>query len=490
METKYKKALKLILFVLILSIFSWWIAQKTNAQTSNKASQKYNILFIAVDDLRPELGVYGANHIQSPAIDKLASQSLIFDRAYCNVPVCGASRASFLSGVRPGRNRFLDYDTKIDEDFPGITSLPKHFKNNGYTTISNGKVYHHLSDDKTAWDKVWSGKQLVARDYTSPENINLEHTPGSRGFFFEKANVADNAYLDGKTADKTIKDLKKLKAEGKPFFLAAGFLKPHLPFNAPIKYWNLYDSTKISLPKNYEQPKSTPSVAFNNFGELRSYTGIPKEGPLSNQTAKKMIHGYYASVSYVDAQIGKVLNALEELGLAENTIVVLWGDHGWNLGDHQLWCKHNNFATALRVPLLIKVPNKTTGQRSNAIVEYIDVYPSLAELAGLPIPAHTNGESLVSLLDGKTRKKDFAISKYLDGITLVKGELFYTEWLDKENKIKDRMLFDHAKDPLEFNNLAEKPDYAKKTKELSDFLHQNWGEDFFLDRKKSDISPK
>ena len=446
-----------------------------------------NILFIAVDDLRPELGAYGAAHIHSPHIDQLAAQSLVFERAYCNIPVCGASRASLLSGVRPGRFRFLGYSTYLDRDYPGVVSLPKHFKANGYQTISNGKIYHHKDDDATAWDEVWRPQSRSGgswRDYQLPENIARDTADRARGLPYERAAVPDTAYYDGRIAEKSLRDLEQLKQTGKPFFLAVGFLKPHLPFNAPEAYWSLYDSSQISLPANYLQPPSTPKEAFHRFGELRAYAEVPAQGPVSEKMAKQLIQGYYACVSYVDAQIGRVLSGLKELGLEENTIVILWGDHGWNLGDHQLWCKHCNFASSLHVPLLLKVPGKTNGQRTQAITEYIDIYPSLCELAGLPVPKHVDGESVVSILEGRARKKDYAISKYHNGVTLIQDSLFYTEWLDEENQVKARMLFDHSADPLELNNLGVIPEYQAEMKERSQVLQTHWGEDFFLDRRQ------
>ena len=304
-----------------------------------------------------------------------------------------------------------------------------------------------------------------------------------RGYPYEKADVQDTAYFDGKTAQKAINDLKKLKEQGSPFFLAIGFLKPHLPFNAPSRYWEMYDAKNVSLPANYFRPETTPAEAFHNFGELRQYAGVPKEGPVSDEMAHKLIHGYYACVSYTDAQIGKLLKALEELGLDENTIVVLWGDHGWNLGDHQMWCKHCNFESSLHVPLMIKVPGKTNGMHTSAIAEYIDVYPTLSELAGLHTPEHTDGESFVPLMNGKPRIKDYAIAKYFDGVTIVKDNFFYTEWLDEQDQVKARMLFDHSTDPLELDNLAEKTEYRETVQELSQLLHDQWGDDFFIDRR-------
>lgn len=447
-----------------------------------------NILFIAVDDLRPELGAYGAKHIKSPVIDRLAAESMLFERAYCNVPVCGASRASLLSGIRPGRFRFITYDTYLDKDYPGITSLPGHFKNNGYTTISNGKIYHHKEDDQAAWNEVWFPETRNGsswRDYLNPENLKKDTSHRSRGLPFEKMEVPDTAYFDGRIAQKTINDLKKLKTKNQPFFLAAGFLKPHLPFNAPAKYWELYDSSLVSLPQNYHQPSTTPKEAFHNFGELRNYAEIPKNGPVSDKMARQLIHGYYACVSYVDAQIGKVLAALEQLELAQNTIVVLWGDHGWNLGNHQMWCKHCNFESSLHVPLLLKVPGKTKGQRSNAIVEFIDIYPSLCELAGLPVPEHAQGESLVPIIEGKERQKNYAIAKWHDGLTLIQDKLFYTEWLDQDDQKKASMLFDHSTDSLEVNNLIDDPSYQVKAEEMGQLLRKNWGADFFINKKQA-----
>ena len=473
-----------ILSLILLSACS------TPKQQNDKQPYKPNILFIAVDDLRPELGIYGASHIKSPHMDKLASQSLIFDRAYCNVPVCGASRASLLSGVRPGRHRFIRYDTYLDKDYPGLTSLPAYFKQNGYTTQSNGKIYHHQQDDSAAWNDVWKPKPNTAgswRDYVTPENIELDTSPSTRGLPFEKADVPETAYMDGKIAQKSIEDLQKFKSAGEPFFLAVGFLKPHLPFNAPAKYWDMYDASGIHLPENYLQPETTPREAFHNFGELRSYAEIPKKGPVSDEMARKLIHGYYACVSYTDAMIGQLLETLEELELAENTIVILWGDHGWNLGDHQLWCKHCNFESSLHVPLMVKVPGQTKGQRTDAITEYIDIYPSLCELAGLSIPDHTDGESFVPLIHGGERKKDYAISKWHDGVTLIRDQFFYTEWLDEDNQMKARMLFDHTTDPLEMHNLAEEESHEQLVSELSQQLRANWGDDFFMDRREKPV---
>ncbi|MHC4742749.1 MAG: sulfatase, partial [Planctomycetota bacterium] len=304
-----------------------------------------NVLFIAVDDLRPQLGCYGHKQMISPNIDRLAAEGVTFLRSYCQVPVCGASRASLLTGTRPTRNRFLGYATWAEKDYPGATVLPKHFKSNGYHTISNGKIFHHRTDCKDGWSEpAWHPRgDGNWRNYVTTESKRIARGNSGGGPAYESADVPDNAYFDGKIADKGISDLRCLKDMDKPFFLALGFLKPHLPFNAPKKYWDMYKREEIDLADNPFRPKGAPDAALHNWGELRSYAGIPKKGPLSEDMARTLVHGYYACVSCTDAQIGRVLDELKRLGLDDNTIVVLWGDHGWNLGEHGLWCKHCNF---------------------------------------------------------------------------------------------------------------------------------------------------
>ncbi len=466
-----KKLASSIILLCVVLLSTACATQRPEREKSNRP----NILFIAVDDLRPELNFYGASHIKSPNLDQLAAQSLVFNRAYCNVPVCGASRASLLTGARPTRHRFVDAQTSKDHDYPEAVSLPMLLKQNGYTTISNGKIYHHQYDDSLAWDENWKADRKYG--YALAESREVRKNT-YRGLPFESADVHDSVYSDGKLALKVIKDLRKLKNSNKPFFLTMGVAKPHLPFCAPKKYWDLYSRDDITLPENYIQPESTPSQAFHNYGELRNYENIPKKGHLSQDLSKELIHGYYACVSYIDAQIGLVLDELVNLGLDENTIVVLWGDHGWNLGDHMLWCKHCTFETALRTPLILKVPGKTNGEKTNAITEYIDVYPTLCELAGLDIPTYVEGRSIVPILNGGSSDKDWAVSKFKDAVTLIKGDLFYTEWTDGAGVAYARMLFDHSTDPMELDNLAEKKEYEEIVGQLSAELREKWGKNF------------
>lgn len=429
------------------------------------ASQKPNVLFIAVDDLRPELGCYGNAKIQSPNIDRLASSGTVFERAYCQVPVCGASRASLMTGIYPTSKRFLSYHTKADEEVRGIYDIPGWFKENGYTTISNGKIYHQSKDFIRSWDEL--NHPGTFRRYLLPENVAL---PNKEQPPYERLEVSDDAYPDGETANQVIKNLERAKAEGTPFFIAAGFSKPHLPFNAPSKYWDLYAADSFQLPDNYYIPEGAPREAIHQWNELRGQYGmIPQKGPVSDAMALKLIHGYYASVSYADAMIGKVLNALDRLGMRENTIIVLWGDHGWQLGEHSLWCKHALFQTSLHAPLIISSPNHNTGQKTNSLVEFVDIYPTLCALAGIEAPTHLQGRSLVKLLEEpEARFKPAVYSRYHSGEAVKTNNLSYAEW-----RSGARMLYDHNRDPNENVNRVNDPKYAPVVEKISALLYKH-----------------
>ncbi len=441
-------------------------------------SNKMNVLFIAVDDLRPQMNFYGEEQMITPAMDRLATQSIVFNRAYCSVPVCGASRASLMAGARPTATRFVNYYARKDKDFPDKPSMAAWFKAQGYTTLSSGKIYHDPSDDIDAWSQTpwmpdhdgigWqayiteTSKKMIEANRT-PENPNQVIGPAT-----EAADVEDNAYPDGMLADQAVKFLEDFADTGEPFFLGVGFWKPHLPFNAPKKYWDLYDPEELSLAPNPFQPENAPNQAMHSFGELRNmYGDTPLEGPISDELARRLIHGYYACVSYTDAQIGKVLDTLERTGLSENTIVVLWGDHGWHLGEHALWCKHANFNLTLRIPLLVKVPGVKGGVKTCAIVETVDIYPTLCELAGIPLPEHLDGESFVSELENPDDlHKEFAYSRYHAGESIITRDFIYTEWRGQNDILNANMLYDHRVDPQENLNVADQPKY----KELVDAM--------------------
>ena len=442
------------------------------AKKKASSAKSPNVVFIVVDDLRPQLGCYGHKQMISPNIDGLAGDGVIFLRSYCQVPVCGASRASLLTGVRPTRNRFIGYSARADRDLPGALALPKHFKNNGYHTISNGKVFHHSTDCRDSWsEEPWRPKGAW-RNYLLEENRKLaEKNSSGAGPAYEAADVGDNAYFDGMIADKGISDLLRLKQMDRPFFLALGFLKPHLPFNAPKKYWDLYKREEIDLADNPFRPKGAPDAALHNWGELRAYEGIPKKGPLPESIARAMIHGYYACVSYTDAQIGRVLAELDRLGLRDNTIVVLWGDHGWNLGEHGLWCKHCNFETSLHSPLIVRGPGVKAGTRTNALTEYLDIYPSLCELCELPLPGHLQGKSFVPLMKNPDLPwKKAVFSRFHDGDSVKTDRYRYTEWRGKDGEMYARMLYDHSVDWVENVNISERPENKEVVKKMSKMI--------------------
>ena len=459
---------KLIVLSLVLVFLSFKTTRENEEKTS--ISKKKNILFIIVDDLRPELNIYGENKIISPHIDALAKSGVVFNRAYSNVPVCGASRASLLTGIRPTSKRFLRYNASIKKETPNALNLVKHLKNEGYTTISNNKITH-LKYDIEEWDEEWYPSSKKWRNYISKENILLESN-GKHGYAYESPDVDDDAYNDGETANKSIQDLKNLKATGKPFFLAVGFVKPHLPFNAPKKYWDLYDSKKIELPKNNQFQANVPNRARHLWGELRYYKDIPKKGQVSNEMAKKLIHGYYASVSYVDAQVGKLIKGLDDLGMRENTTIILVGDHGWSLMEHGLWVKHSNFEVALQVPLIISDSDIQKNKKTNSIAELVDLYPSICDLANISKPDHLEGNSLTNALQNPSKIfKNKAYARYQKGETLIADNFFYTEWQINDKTVA-KMLYDHNTDPDENRNLAIEDRYKTVTDSLSNILNK------------------
>ncbi len=450
-----------------------------------------NVLFIAVDDLRPEIGSYQQSQIISPHIDRLAKSGTRFDRAYCMVPTCGASRASLFSGQRPSPNRFVSYTARIDEDSPGTTAIHQHFKNNGYETHSLGKILHYPTDQSEGWSEApWRPNRddpkihAKIKGWTNPSDLGaLTEQSRNKRLPFASFDVDDDALGDGKVANEAIQRVRRLAEKKSPFFLAVGFFKPHLPFNAPKKYWDLYDDTPIDLPKNYFVPQGAPEEAIHNFGELRNYAAVPKTGPVSDEMARTLIRGYYACVSYTDAQIGRLLDVLDETGLSENTIVVLWGDHGWNLGEHTLWCKHCTFETSMRAPLIIRTPQQaksSQGNSTHALAEFIDIYPTLCELAGIDSPDHLEGQSLVPLIrDSSLEGKGFAIGRFRNGDTIRTDRWRYTEYTSSQGagkgSVVSRMLYDHSKDPDENRNLANLPEYKTIVSELSRSLNSNKG---------------
>jgi iduronate 2-sulfatase len=422
---------------------------------------RMNVLFIAVDDLRPELGAYGARHIVSPNLDRLAASGTLFERAYCQQAVCSPSRTSMLTGLRPDRTRVYDLETHFRTNVPDVVTLPQHFRQQGYQTTALGKIYHGKLDDTLSWSVPLRRPNIPNHSYQLADNIRLNTLPGKQGRTYEAANAPDSVYEDAQTAQMAINQLRTWK--NKPFFLAVGFLKPHLPFVAPKKYWDLYDSTRITLPARQTPPDGAPAYALP-WGEIATYHNVPKQKPMPTDEARRLIHGYYACVSFVDVQIGRVLDELRRLGLDKNTIVVLWGDHGWKLGDYGYWCKHTNYELDTRAPLLIRVPGQPTRNRVPALVEFVDVYPTLCAAAGLPTPGHVQGQSLLGFVRGKQKTWDKpALSQYPRqnkmGYALRTDRYRYVRWQNHQNpaQVEAVELYDHQTDPGETRNLATDP---------------------------------
>jgi arylsulfatase A-like enzyme len=448
------------------------------------AADKPNILFLAVDDLRPDLGCYGHAEAKTPNIDALASRGVVFRRAYCQQAVCSPSRTSLLTGLRPDSTRVYDLQTHFRTTIPDVVTLPQHFKEHGYWTVGMGKIYHGGLDDARSWSEPH--KNGPAPGYVLPENQRRiaegrakakaegkkakAASRAGRGAAFEAADVPDNAYHDGSLAEMAVARLGELKGKGQPFFLAVGFLKPHLPFNAPQKYFDLYDPARLKLAANPQRPEGAPPFALTDFGELRSYFGIPQEGPIPDDLARQLVHAYRAATSYTDANIGRVLAELDRLGLRENTVVILWGDHGWKLGEHGGWCKHTNFENDARSTLILSAPAaRAAGQPCDRLVEFVDIYPTLCDLAGLPLPPHLQGKSMKPLLDDPSKPiKEVAISQYprthqgtrLMGYSLRTERERYIAWYNRETgALVAEEGYDHRTDGAENRSYPAGPQF-------------------------------
>jgi iduronate 2-sulfatase len=402
---------------LLLLLLTSIIAGRTEAA-------RPNILFIAIDDLRPELGCYGSTIAKSPHLDKLAAEGLLFKRAYCQQSICSPSRASLMTGARPDTIRVIENTAYFRELNPDIVTLPQHFIQHGYEAVYCGKIYHarmtdndHSWSRKPAWNRCPYKHPKLPGQYALPENQQLWASNKEKMFAkygqagagglvhgpaYESANVEDHAYQDGfntQLAIATLKDHLDRKKD-KSLFLALGLTKPHLDFIAPKKYWDMYDPADIKLATQTEGPRDGAATGLHASFELRTRHGIPKSGPIGDKLARTLLHGYYACVSYADAQVGHIIKALEDAGVRDNTIIIVWGDHGWHLGDMGIWGKATNYEIATRVPMMIWTPDmKVRGKSSKALVELVDMYPTLCELAGLPRPNHLEGHSFAPLLD-------------------------------------------------------------------------------------------
>lgn len=500
-------------------------------------AQKPNILFIAIDDLKPELGCYGNKLIKTPNIDRLAAKGVVFMRNYCQQAVCGPTRASLMTGKRPDHTQVWDLKTKMRDKVPDILSLPQYLVSQGYVTAGIGKIYDRRCVDADLDKPSWSvpfydetegkyypkgiGKPVLGQYQSDDTKLKaglLMKEALDKGMTQAKAKqyanegvrpstecmaLPDNAYEDGANALMAKDLLAGFAASGKPFFFGVGFHKPHLPFVAPKKYWDLYKESEMPVAPFQEKSKNGVDIAYHNAAELRLYTDIPPllsftdqksfGITLSKQQQQHLIHGYYAAVSYTDAQVGLLMKALDSLGLAKNTIVVLWGDHGWHLGDHNLWCKHTNFEQATRTPMIIAAPGLARAE-TNGPSEFVDIFPTLCDLSGLAVPNGLDGNSLVPQMKKPSLSvKNYAVSQYPRTLEKAEAEKLglannkcmgysirdkryrFTIWMANDFRttqafdaklVIGKELYDYEKDPNETVNQVSEKAYSKVAQEM------------------------
>ncbi|MEJ7768887.1 MAG: sulfatase [Chitinophagaceae bacterium] len=476
-----KLSLKILIILLLLVPAGLRPASAPGKKLIGTAKPRYNVLFLFIDDLRPELGCYGSKNIHSPNIDGLASGATLFKRHYVMVPTCGPSRACLLTGRRPRNIDEISNDVlekKLRAQVP--PNIPESFVDNlrlnGYYTVGMGKISHSpdgyiykYTEQKgtkrelpASWNEMlldpgqWGTGWNAFFGYAGGKNRNDQKNQVTP---YESADVADEGYPDGLTAALAVKKLEELAGRKKPFFLGVGFFKPHLPFNAPKKYWDLYDRSKIELTPS---PGLSKNVNVESLHESSEFNGGYKLGdekaslskPVSDDYARKLRHGYFAGVSYMDAQVGKVLAALKKLGLEKNTIIVLWGDHGWHLGDNRVWGKHTLSEWSLRSPLIVKTPGLPKGAVSNKIVSSVDIYPTLMELCGIKSPGNLDGKSFVMLLKDpeSNRWQNLAYSYFKKGISLRTDTFRFSKYF--RSQLPDQELYDHSNDAYETNNIS------------------------------------
>ncbi|MEM6689065.1 MAG: sulfatase [Planctomycetota bacterium] len=484
------------------SLRAWtWIAfVSCIAASSHAPAEQPNVLLIMVDDLKPTLGCYGDPLAQTPHIDRLAASGMRFDRAYCNQAVCAPSRFTLMLGSHSTSTGLYGLGSQLRQIIPNAITMPQFFASHGYRTESMGKVFHighgnqgdpgsfsveHFHDKVIEYLEPAStdgGKLTREEAYFSNQRLGeIKSLP--RGAAFEAPDVSDSQYADGRVANEAVKRLRAAKErsekDGTPFFMAVGFARPHLPFSAPKKYWDLYDPMALPMPEHEELPSGAPGVAGKRGGEITNYKPVPKDpkAKFDPSLKRELIHGYYASTSFVDAQIGKVTNALSDLGLAESTIVVLWGDHGFHLGDLGIWTKHTNYEQANRIPILIAAPGVTQpGSSSSQPIESVDIFPTLTELSKLPSPEGPqpiDGVSMVPVLKSpSSRVRDHAYHIFpkkklgrairTERYRMVEWRSFGTNSINAEYE-----LYDYESDPLETINLAEtKPKELQRLKAI------------------------
>jgi iduronate 2-sulfatase len=486
---------------------------------------KPNVIFISIDDLRPALGAYDDPAAITPHLDQFAKEGMIFRQAFCQSAVCAPSRASLMTGLRPDSTRVWHLGDKFREINPSAVTMPQHFADHGYHTINIGKIFHNYMPDSMSWNEPdlrpqrflkeeWLGRDgetfYISEEVNASQAVKrdsllklqpVRYADGwNTGPAWEAADVHDTMYFDGAQNELAKKSISRLVGGDKPFYLGLGYFRPHLPFAVPKKYWDLYHADSIPLADNPQIPKDAPAWTMNSMYELRHYDGFEHIGhpnssfEMNKDTAKILKHGYYASVSYVDALFGDLVQHLKKEGIYENSIIVVWGDHGWKLGDHNSWGKMTNYNIDLEVPLLIRYPDQQKrGVSSEQLVELVDLFPSLCDLAGISKPDYLQGLSFVPLLEHPDKAWKKAVfsqfhrrpkvakdgGRYM-GYSMNTKDYHYIEWYKWDAKSGERLdyvaseLYDRINDPFENRNLGNDHDYAATIKSLSSILADGW----------------
>lgn len=512
---------------LYLALSAFWLLVACQDSPSDLEKSRPNVLFISIDDLRPSLGAYGDTLAITPHIDQLAAEGMTFRQVYCQAAVCAPSRASLMMGIRPDSTRVWHLGDQFRQINPAAVTMPQYFARFGYHTVNIGKIFHNYMPDSVSWDEPdlrpaqylrpeWLGRdgetfyisEEVNASQVSKRDSLLKLRPvryangWNTGPAWEAADVHDTLYYDGAQTELAKRTLNRLARMNQPFYLGLGYFRPHLPFAVPKKYWDLYNPAAIPLPNNPNIPKNAPVHTLNSMYELRHYDGFNHIGHptstyrMSEDTVRKLRQGYYASVSYIDALLGDLITHLKALDLYDNTIIIVWGDHGWKLGDHNSWGKMTNFNIDLKVPMIIRYPNQAQrGVETYAITELVDMFPSLCELAGIAVPGYLQGTSFVPLLEDPDRSwKSAAFSQFhrrprvsadgkrYMGYSINTGQFHYIEWYtwDAETgtrgDLTDRELYHSLKDPYETVNVAASEEYQTVIQNLSKQLLAGWRE--------------
>lgn len=475
-----------------------WSAAFGVVVSAASGATRTNVLFIMADDYRPELASYGSA-ARTPNLDRLAKRAVQFDRAYAQQAVCNPSRSSMLTGLRPDTLGLWNNGTHFRELKPDVITLPQHFKQQGYTTRCVGKIFHNWHTKEKGDARSWSAPEFLhyaTHGDDAPQvkgALPPNHaTGGPRKYtnvpMCEARDVPDEAYYDGRVAAEAVRVLGQVK--GETFFLAVGFWKPHAPFNAPKKYWDLYDREKLP-PLDPQRPADAPEIAFHDSREILGLPG-PNRVKLTPEQELEMRHGYFANISYLDAQLGKVLDALDASGVADRTILLFMGDHGYHIGEHGLWGKTSNFEYDARVPLFIATPgNPHAGKGTESFAELIDIFPTLVDLCGLPRPAGLQGVSLAPILQNpETMVKEAAFTQhprpgYYDrepdkqpkvmGYSVRTAALRYTEWRDwKTGEVVAKELYEAFDEPAETRNAVDAPQVSGPQAEAEKLLRERF----------------